>query len=345
MPKLPTVPAALSRTYHLMGETWEISLRLFKIMIPVIIVVKLLKELGLIEHLGALLSPVMQLVGLPGSMGLVWAATLLTGIYGGIVAFVSLAADNPLSVAQVTVLASMMLVAHALPVELGIAQKAGARLPAMGVIRVGGAFVFGWCLHLFYSLGGWLQQSSSLSWAPPMEDPSVVVWALTQLKGLSVIYCLVFILLVVLRALDKFGVTSLINKSLHPVLILLGIGKSASPITIIGMTLGLAYGGGLILQEAHSGRMKPKDIFFSLLLMGMCHSIIEDTLLVMLIGGHLSGILWGRLIFSLIVVFGAVRLISNLPQIVFDRLLFSIPNQKTVPLATARSYPTEEKTQ
>jgi hypothetical protein len=63
----------------------------------------------------------------------------------------------------------------------------------------------------------------------------------------------------------------------------------------------------------------------------------------MLIGGHLSGILWGRLIFSLIVVFGAVRLISSLPQTVFDRYLFREQVQRTVPQTTARSYSTGEK--
>ena len=33
-------------------------------------------------------------------------------------------------------------------------------------------------------------------------------------------------------------------------------------------------------------------------LMGLCHSLVEDTILMMLLGGHLSGILGGRVVFS-----------------------------------------------
>ena len=36
--------------------------------------------------------------------------------------------------------------------------------------------------------------------------------------------------------------------------------------------------------------------------LGLCHSLIEDTLLVLLLGADLSGILWMRLAYSLVVV-------------------------------------------
>ncbi|NMC48238.1 MAG: hypothetical protein GYA47_02220, partial [Desulfovibrio sp.] len=51
----------------------RISLDLYKIMIPVIIGVKILKELDLISLLAVPLSPLMELTGLPADMGLVWA--------------------------------------------------------------------------------------------------------------------------------------------------------------------------------------------------------------------------------------------------------------------------------
>ena len=122
-------------------------------MIPIIIAVKILQEFGAVDALGKILSPVMGIVGLPGSMGLVWATTILSNIYTGIVVFVSVTANESLTVAQTTVLASMMLVAHNLPIELRIAQKAGARLRFMGLLRMGGAFVLGWGLFRIYQLG------------------------------------------------------------------------------------------------------------------------------------------------------------------------------------------------
>ncbi len=43
-------------------------------------------------------------------------------------------------------------------------------------------------------------------------------------------------------------------------------------------------------------------MFFSLTLMGLCHSLIEDTMLMVMIGAHLSGILWARLVFAILAV-------------------------------------------
>jgi hypothetical protein len=93
------------------------------------------------------------------------------------------------------------------------------------------------------------------------------------------------------------------------------------PTTVIGMTLGLSYGGGLIIQEARSGRLSKHDVFFSLALLSICHSIVEDTLLMMVIGGHLSGILWARVLFSLLIIFLLVRIIRKIPEPTFSRLL------------------------
>ena len=56
--------------------------------------------------------------------------------------------------------------------------------------------------------------------------------------------------------------------------------------------------------------------------MGLSHALIEDTLLMMILGGHISGVLWGRLIFSLIAIYLLVRVVSRLSESAFDRYLF-----------------------
>jgi hypothetical protein len=213
----------------------------------------------------------------------------------------------------------MMLVAHSLPVELRIAQKAGVRLHVMAMVRIGGAFLFGWCLNEVYDLGLWLQEPNPVAWIPAAQDPSLLAWAISQVKSLIMIFFAILVLLCLMRILDRLGITAILTRCLHPVLQLLGIGRSASTITIIGMTLGLAYGGGLIIEEAKSGRIERRDILFSLTLMGLCHSLFEDTLLMMLLGGHLSGILWSRILFAILCTYLLVQWISRVSQPTFDR--------------------------
>jgi hypothetical protein len=115
-------------TKGILWRSGRISLELYKIMIPIIIAVKILQDLGLIAWLALPLAPVMHLVGLPGEMGLVWATALVNNIYGSMIVFVSLAGQHDLTVAQVTVLGVMILIAHGLPVELQIVRKSGPRM-------------------------------------------------------------------------------------------------------------------------------------------------------------------------------------------------------------------------
>ena len=63
--------------------------------------------------------------------------------------------------------------------------------------------------------------------------------------------------------------------------------------------------------------------------MALCHSLIEDSLLMLALGAHLSGVLLGRLIFSLVVVFILVRVLGRLPDEKFERLLVRPPARET----------------
>jgi hypothetical protein len=317
--------SAAEFTKKLFLEAFEISTALFRIMVPLIVVVKILQETGGIAFLGNLLAPVMQIVGLPGSMGLVWATAILANNYAGAVVFISLMGACPVTVAQTTIIALMMLVAHNLPVELRIAQKAGARFRFMFLVRVCGAFLFGWVAFRIYQLGGWFQGLNTAKWVPPIEESSLSAWAVSQLRELILIFFIILGLVLLLKILARVGITEIMIRFLNPILKLLGIGPSASTITIIGMTLGIAYGGGLIIKEAASGRLDQRDVLFSLTLMGLSHSLIEDTLLMAILGADIFGVLWGRLILTLLTMFFLVKLVTHLPEPVLSRFVVREP--------------------
>ena len=75
--------------------------------------------------------------------------------------------------------------------------------------------------------------------------------------------------------------------------------------------LGLSFGGGLLIKEAGSGKLSTKDIFIAMTLLSVCHSLIEDTLLIMILGAHISGVFWGRLVFSLLFTVLISRLVNT----------------------------------
>jgi hypothetical protein len=317
-PALSLVKDALSVSYHL-----------FKVMIPVLIVVKVLKELGLIRLLAVPLEPVMGLVGLPAEMGLVWATAMLNNIYSSIVVLLTLVDGAPLTTAQATVLGTMILVAHSLPVELKIAQKSGPRLLFQAAVRIGSALLIGWVLHLVYDGLELLEDPVNILLSPeagasPAGEP-IAAWAVGQLQNLAAIFGIIVGLLLLMRILERFRVTEIMNRVLRPVLRLMGIGSKASTIAIIGVTLGISYGGGLIIQEARSGRIDKRDVFYALTLMGLAHSLFEDTMLMVMVGGHLSGLLWARAVSAVAAVTLLVRLTAMLPASFCDRWLWGEP--------------------
>jgi len=261
-------------------NTWLI---LLKIMIPISIIVKILVEFGLINTIADLLSPIMGVVGLPGEFGLVWATALATNIYGSLLVF------------------------------------AGARLWFMFLLRFFGAFILGGILNYIFNFFNLYRSSINVLLISGKSDNSIIGWGFRELRTYFMIFFIIFILLLLIRLLEKSGFINKLNGFLEPGLEILGMSKEAAPVSIIGTTLGISYGGGLIINESKKGVLSKKDMFLSLSMMGLTHSIIEDTLLMITIGAALSGILIGRIIFTVIVMILLIKIINFLPKSKFEK--------------------------
>ena len=304
---------------EVLKETGSTYFTLIKILIPISIIVKILSYFGAIEVIGAYLSPTMSLVGLPGEFGLVWATTMVANIYGGLLVFVQLTLTSTYTVAQVTVLGGMMLIAHTLPIEARIAQKAGVRLWFTLALRILGAFAFGFILNTIFTTFNLFQENSIIIWTTENIDPTLFNLLLNELRYYFIILLIIIGLVTLMKILKKTGAIERLNKLLKPALEYVGMSKNAAPLTIIGMTLGIAYGGGLIIQETKSKLVTKKDAFLSLSLMDLTHSIIEDTILILSIGATIFAVLLGRALFTLVVIVILIKYINSISTKTFEK--------------------------
>ena len=119
--------------------------------------------------------------------------------------------------------------------------------------------------------------------------------------------------------MKKTGAIDKLNNALEPGLETMGMSKNVAPITIIGVTLGLSYGGGLILNEIKLKVISKKDAFFSLSLMGLSHSLIEDTLLIFSLGASIFGILVGRILFTIVIMFILIKTVDHISKKQFEK--------------------------
>jgi hypothetical protein len=286
----------------LFRDILQAYISLLKVMVPAIIAVKAIDLLGGTVYLGKFLAPVMQFIGLPEQMGLVWATAMLTNVYTAMVVFVDVSSSMQLSVAQVSVIGVLILLSHSIPVEGAVAKLVGVRWRVTIALRVLGGLVMAALVNWLYHSLDYQQQTATLLWSSEVKSLTLAQWAIEQLKLLVMIFFIISALMGLLALLRRIGVEKLMHLALSPFLKLLNISKDASSITIVGITLGLSFGAGLLINEVKSGKISKKDVFLSVCFLNIAHSLIEDTLLVLLLGADVVAILWLRILFAFIVV-------------------------------------------
>jgi hypothetical protein len=308
MPLFSIKPSALYFfAKSLLKDTFFTAITIFKIMIPVSIGVKLLEITGLLEVIGKLFSPIMQLVNLPDNTGIVWASAMLSNIYGGMIAYATISSQLQLNEGQITVLSLMMLVAHTFPIELQVAYRAGVRVWVIFAIRFGFALLAGIVLNIIYQAGNWGKATTHFHAIASKPTRSVLEWLLNEGERYIYIILSIFCLLLIMKILKKIGLLQHLSNALAPIVSVLGISKTVIPMTVIGLTTGLLYGGVLIIKEAQEKQIPKLDIFYAMLLMGLCHALIEDTLLMIALGADFNGVFTFRIIFAIMVTYTVVR--------------------------------------
>jgi Fe2+ transport system protein B len=73
---------------------------------------------------------------------------------------------------------------------------------------------------------------------------------------------------------------------LQPVMQWLRLSNNAAYPLLAGLFLGIVFGSGVILSFARDGSLTKRDLMLVLVFLGICHSIIEDTVVFMALGAN-----------------------------------------------------------
>lgn len=287
----------------LIMRSWHIFLELAKIMVPIMIIVRVLDQYGFSEAIGEFIGPALAIVGLPAEAGIVWAAALVSSLYGGVAAMITLAPTMELNLGQISVLASMMLFAHGLPIEQAIVHKAGANFLITCFLRILAAILYGIVAFMVISHFQILQEPMVIGWLPEgLNSTNWTEWAYATIKSLSLIFAIVVFLMMLMDVVEKTGIDKVISVILAPIHKIMGIRRELAPITTVGLLMGLTFGGGLLIERSKNGSISKRELFLALSFLSLFHAVIEDTLLMVALGADIWVILVARGVFSVIFI-------------------------------------------
>ena len=315
----------------LFKEIKDVTLPLYKILIPFVFIIKLLEILGIVDIIAKAFAPLMGLIGLPSELGIIWVTAIVINIYAALILLINILPSLDVSVAEITILTVAMLFAHNLLVESAISKSAGVSFVFTSLYRLVSAFLACWVLNLIYTKLNYLQEPFITSFTLEAPQPSLWLWFKDQILYLFYIFIIVAVLVTILEFLKVIGIESFLKKILAPPLRFFGISESSMNIIIVGMTIGLQFGGGILIKEVNSAKIDKQSVFLSILMINLIHAIIEDTLLMLAVGGHFSGVIFARIIFSLLIslVMFKIYKIFNLffEKYIFNEKLKKLPNQ------------------
>lgn len=273
------------------------ALWLIKLTIPVSFAVFLLDFAGWLNVVAAWVAPLFKLIGLSGEASVVLITGIFTNIYSAIIVMTTLGTGYR----EGTILAVMCLISHGLIVETAIQKKTGSNPFRMVFIRLSASLLAAVLLNkilpgeMIENNGQIIRQS--VNFLPALSEWTKAI-ALTTFK----IVVLVNLLLILQKILDEFGLINWILIPFKPLLKIMGLPSSTGFLWMIAYTLGLSYGGAIMISQSEEGKLTRKDADLLNHHIALSHSQLEDTLLFVAMGYPILILVFPRILLAIVYV-------------------------------------------
>ncbi|WP_338788341.1 nucleoside recognition domain-containing protein [Metabacillus sp. FJAT-53654] len=275
--------------------TWTLG----KVIFPITLIVCLLQHTPVLDWLATLITPIMGIFGLSGEAAIPLVIGNFLNLYAGIAAILSL----DLTVKEVFILAVMLSFSHNLLIESSVAAKVGLKLWVILFVRIGLAFVSAIVVNLVWQGGGEMAQYGFVSKTEVVPNGWLEIIGLAiQKAGLGVLQLALIVipLMIVIQFLKDLGLLTVFTKWMAPVTRMLGMKENTSMTLVAGLTIGLAYGAGVMIQAVKEDNVSRKDLTLAFIFLVACHAVVEDTLIFIPLGIPVLPLLAIRLVVAIL---------------------------------------------
>ncbi|NBJ69626.1 MULTISPECIES: nucleoside recognition domain-containing protein [Clostridia] len=275
--------------------TWTLG----KVIFPITLMVTILQFTPILPWAMGKLTPLMGLFGLSGEAAVPLVLGNALNLYAGIAAIVSF----EFTVKEVFIMAIMLSFSHNLFIESAVASRVGVSWWFISGIRVALALIAGTVINLVWNGGAEQAVYGFIS----NSDPALNGWIEIAAHGLQTaaiaILQLAFIvipLMVIMQFLREMGWLTKLSKGFAPFTRALGMKENTSMTMVAGLTIGLAYGAGVMIQAVKEDGVEKKDMMLALIFLVSCHAVVEDTLVFIPLGIPVWPLLIIRLVTAIV---------------------------------------------
>lgn len=100
----------------------------------------------------------------------------------------------------------------------------------------------------------------------------------------------------------------------QPVLQRLNLSNRVAFPLLAGLFLGIVFGSGVIISCANDGTLTKRDLILVLVFLGICHSIIEDTLIFAALGANWWVLISCRFVLAALATFAVSFVLPSKPD-------------------------------
>lgn len=282
-------------------EAVKSSLGIFKIVLPVSLLMAILNYFGIVDWLSVIFQPITNLLGLSGKAILPLLSGYLINTYSAIALMISL----ELPMKEIAILSSMVLLSHTLPVELSIQKKAGGNMGLLFLIRVGSSIITGIVLNIVLPNESVIISSETQAITAVATTSLLVVlksWVQDNVTTIIKIFVINIVISMVFKCLIKFHVVDKLSSLLKPIMFIFGLGKECAPYWLIANVIGLIYGAGILITANENKDLGKEEIRRLNVSICSMHSIIQETANFLVLGVSILVLIVPRFITAVVSV-------------------------------------------
>jgi hypothetical protein len=136
----------------------------------------------------------------------------------------------------------------------------------------------------------------------------------TAFWGVAQLAMIVIPLMLLVQIMREKGWLRIISKWLTPLTRLIGVDRNTSVTLASGLTIGLAYGAGVMIDAVKEDRVKKKDLYIVFIFLVACHAVVEDTVVFLVLGIPVWPLLVIRVVTALLLTIAISRIWTQLEK-------------------------------